>query len=50
MKKWEYLIIERFAGAIEILNKLGEEGWEMIAITNGSIVFKRPKENEKDMD
>jgi len=47
MQKWEY---KRLAGAsVADLNKLGDEGWELVAITfgdydmNNVYYFKRPK-------
>jgi hypothetical protein len=54
MQKWEYKsipIIRSYAGVVAHepqLNKLGAEGWELIAIVSacegnaGTTVFKRP--------
>lgn len=33
MKKWEYLIASAYIGtAFEKLKKLGDEGWELVAV------------------
>lgn len=41
--KWEYKMLDVFVkGNIKEMNKLGEAGWEMIAIYNGTMYFKRP--------
>jgi hypothetical protein len=38
--KWEYLMIaEQDAGD---LNELGEQGWELVSVSNGQFYFKRP--------
>ena len=48
MQKWEYLVRER-VGEYE-LNKLGEDGWELVTISFSSagvpdtFYFKRPKQ------
>ena len=42
MQKWEYMIIG--SPNEETLNKLGEEGWELVAYSPyGSACLKRPK-------
>ena len=39
--KWEYTV--RSANTtVEFLNKLGDEGWELIAAGDGILFFKRP--------
>ena len=38
--KWEYL--ERCNPSIKVLNELGEQGWELVAINpNNWYIFKR---------
>jgi hypothetical protein len=53
MTKWEYRVVPMFHDPtpteVEQLNRLGEEGWELVALTarNGTTayaVFKRPLE------
>ena len=47
MIKWEYKTDSIFLnGNIKTMNKLGQEGWEMIGIHNKMMYFKRPIENE----
>lgn len=52
MQKWEYLCIgaEELPEEIlfskpssEFLNTFGEDGWELVAMSDGDILFKRPK-------
>jgi hypothetical protein len=52
MQKWEYLV-QQFKSPSELftlLNKLGDEGWELVALlaegaaTDSQIVAKRPKD------
>ena len=47
--KWEYKVVgewvERGAQAKEVRDKLGEEGWELVAVTGGEYrtsYYKRP--------
>jgi len=42
MDKWEYIVI---SSTIEkaLLNKLGGQGWELVAIYDGFAFFKRKK-------
>ena len=42
MQKWEYKTINSGATDRE-LNNLGEQGWELVAASNYSYIFKRPK-------
>ncbi len=47
IQKWEYKILGRAYELNEVmqdrLNKLGNEGWELVAITpSGSFTLKRP--------
>lgn len=47
MQKWEYRVIEwndiTIARREELFNKLGQEGWELILITDDyAYIFKRP--------
>lgn len=45
--KWEYKMVSIFVnGNINVMNKLGKEGWEMVGIHNEMMYFKRPIENE----
>jgi hypothetical protein len=54
MQKWEYFIIEQNiqverGKAVEYMNQLGEQGWEVVAATSddyghsAKLVFKPPK-------
>lgn len=59
MQKWEYLkakkvgvkvlalnnVEQKYDGELPmLLNRLGEEGWELVAVTDdNSFYFKRPK-------
>jgi hypothetical protein len=46
MTKWEYktkYTDSRGASLLEMLNKLGEEGWELIAVDGCQYCFKRIK-------
>ncbi len=40
MQKWEYKVL-RHGASEEELNKLGAEGWELIAVTEGGTYLKR---------
>jgi len=41
--RWEYLRENRMWGEEEKLNKLGSDGWELVAMTSdGTFLFKRP--------
>lgn len=52
MQKWEYIIISAY-GDEKILDKLGEDGWEMCGVVptsqmhTATLYFKRPKRQEK---
>ena len=52
--KWEYLLsaFTRHDFLIEELNKLGEQGWEAVALTSdGHVLLKREKvESEPDSE
>ncbi len=45
-KKWEYQIqsVPSVDNIIHVLNKLGNEGWELIQLTGTTCIFKREKE------
>lgn len=54
MKQWEYCSVEGYEAANKTLgdwnaalarelNKLGEQGWELVAIDRGLFIFKREK-------
>lgn len=46
MKKWEYKSVSFTASHSEVesmLNRLGEQGWELVALHEYHYVFKRPK-------
>ena len=49
MKKWEYTVADAELTKLADLNKLGEEGWELIWFTDYSLVLKRPKEDGIDL-
>lgn len=49
MKKWEYTVANGKLTKLADLNKLGEEGWELIGFTNYSLVLKRPKKDGIDL-
>ena len=44
---WEYTVRSTNT-TVEFLNKLGDEGWELIAACDGILFFKRP--NVKGME
>ena len=47
MTKWEYYMTSIYVhGNINVMNKLGQKGWEMVGIHNEMMYFKRPIENE----
>lgn len=48
LMKWEYKILrESESTSLDNLNELGQEGWQLAAMTpNYSFVFKRPIEEE----
>jgi len=48
-KKWEYQIqsVPRVDDVIHALNKLGDEGWELIQLSGTTCYFKREKEVPK---
>jgi hypothetical protein len=41
MQQWDYHIEELVANE-KVLKRLGQEGWELIAVHNGFGYFKRP--------
>ena len=46
MNVWEYLVLGiaiRGFDTEETLNRLGEDGWELVAISEGTCFFKRLK-------
>ena len=45
MQKWEYTLVymRTFAEMRRELTRLGEEGWELVAVHEGVFFFKRPK-------
>ena len=47
MKKWENKKICSYAVGVEELDRYGDEGWEVVAVDNGYIYFKREKEKEE---
>lgn len=48
MQKWEYRVVDwdaigGAAGREELFNKLGQEGWELVVVTDDyAYIFKRP--------
>ena len=42
-EQWEYKIIQEALTA-ELLNKLGNDGWEMIGVSLEGVLFKRVKQ------
>lgn len=42
MTRWEYLVVGEPGITRESLNELGADGWELIGIGLGLLVFKRP--------
>ena len=51
VQKWEYFCFKSYKwgsgpispeSTMEKANKLGKEGWEMVAANNGNFCFKRP--------
>ena len=48
MQKYEYKIEEIFVkGNVKTMNKLGQEGWELVSVYNSNMYFKRKiEENE----
>lgn len=49
LTQWEYRTASTTPGAMQELNKLGEEGWEVAANASGgsSVVLKRPKQPQQ---
>jgi hypothetical protein len=43
MQQWEYLVLSGPNVNEEELNRLGEEGWELVAAGTFSVYLKRPK-------
>ena len=41
MKQFEYKVITSVVGTEKKLNKLGFEGWELVAYECGTFIFKR---------
>ena len=41
MKQFEYKVYTPFLASDEKLNKLGAEGWELVAVDGGTFYFKR---------
>jgi hypothetical protein len=41
-KKWEYTQ-ENVGGSPNVLNQFGEQGWEVVNIERGWVLFKREK-------
>ncbi len=57
MTKWEYYVTDELLDVepiygVELLDKLGREGWELVAIYGGIAYLKRPvpsfQENQGD--
>ncbi len=48
-QKWEYSSVEFIEGimayrdGVERMNRFGEAGWELVAVDNGRLFYKRPK-------
>lgn len=46
-RRWEYKVVweggERKEALLALLNKLGEDGWEMVGADKGRFFFKRPR-------
>lgn len=48
MTKWEYLYKEDLGeNWMEAINKLGEDGWELVVARNGQFIFKRSKSKKE---
>lgn len=46
MQKWEYKVLSRSGGPDKVtvrFNKLGDEGWELVAVDELYAHFRRPK-------
>ena len=41
MKKFEYQIHYKISDIDEFLNKMGEKGWELVAVNKSQFYFKR---------
>lgn len=49
MRKWEYLTISLPLGfSMDVINfdEIGEQGWELVSVSNGTAYFRREKEYE----
>jgi hypothetical protein len=42
MQKWRYKIEAHQGTNVGILNKLGEKGWELVAVYKDALYFKKP--------
>ena len=40
-KRFEYKLLPESRGTLDVMNPLGEEGWELVCITPAYCVFKR---------
>lgn len=51
MKKWEYRVFEsKRLGIEETLDEFGKQGWELVAIYEGSYYLKRETKEEGKKD
>jgi hypothetical protein len=48
MNRWEYssIYVSSYNNSIEVLNGMGDLGWELTAIVSGWAFFKRPIEEK----
>jgi len=49
---WEYLIIDRVGHSSNwfqnLLDRYGQEGWELVAVSDGAAYLKRPLKEESE--
>ena len=46
MDRWKYMVLPlnptNPAGLEDLLNRLGQQGWELIAVAEGTLIMKQP--------